>query len=110
MGKLYNPGTIASIRQFIEQENDDKRTGFRVLGRGKGRYSEEQKEYAIGQVQENGVRATARVLELARKTLQRWLKAQGITVRRCPAWVYDWAYWRRKRREKWERIRTRRGH
>ena len=49
-----------------------------------------------------GVRYTARTLGLQRKTIQRWLRAEGIQVKRCPDWVYDWAYWRRKRREKWE--------
>jgi len=29
--------------------------------------------------------------------------AKGITVKRCPDWVYDWAYWRRKRIEKLKR-------
>jgi len=30
------------------------------------------------------------------ETIQRWLRVKGIQVKRCPSWVYDWAYWRRK--------------
>ncbi len=69
------------------------------------RYAEEQKEYAINKAQEIGVRDTARLLQLSRKTIQRWLRAKGTRVKRCPDWVYNWTYWRRKRWEKWERIK-----
>ncbi|MBA7491691.1 hypothetical protein ES702_02239 [subsurface metagenome] len=92
-------------RALIAEEELNKREDFRALGSGKKRYTEEQKEYAINKAQEIGVRATARLLQLYRKTIQRWLRAKGIRVKRCPDWVYDWAYWRRKRREKWERIK-----
>jgi len=97
--------TRALIRASIEEENLNKRAEFRALGSGKKRYTEEQKEYAINKAQEIGVRATARLLQLSRKTIQRWLRAKGTRVKRCTDWVYDWAYWRRKRREKWERIK-----
>lgn len=93
------------IRASIVEEELNKREKFRALGSGKKRYNEEQKEYAINKAQEIGVRATARLLQLPRKTIQRWLRAKGTRVKRCPDWVYDWAYWRRKRREKWERIK-----
>ena len=97
--------TRALIRASIEEEILDKRAEFRALGSSKKCYTEEQKEYAIDSAREIGVRATARLLQLPRKTIQRWLRAKGIQVKRCPSWVYDWAYWRRKKREKWERIR-----
>lgn len=97
--------TRALIRASIEEEILDKRAEFRALGSGKKRYTEEQKEYVINKAQEIGVRATARLLQLSRKTIQRWLRAKGIQVKRCPSWVYDWVYWRRKRQEKWERRR-----
>jgi len=93
------------IRASIIEEKLNKREEFRALGSGKKRYTEEQKEYAINKAQEIGVRATARLLQLYRKTIQRWLRAKGTRVKRCPDWVYNWAYWRRKRREKWERIK-----
>ncbi len=97
--------TRVLIRAFIEEEILNKRAEFRALGSGKKRYTEEQKGYAINKAQEIGVRATARLLQLQRKTIQRWLGVKGIQVKRCPSWVYEWAYWRRKRWEKWERIR-----
>lgn len=93
------------IRASIIEEKLNKREEFRALGSGKKRYTEKQKEYAINKAQKIGVRATARLLQLSRKTIQRWLRAKGIRVKRCPDWVYNWAYWRRKRREKWERIK-----
>jgi len=92
--------------------NDEKRADFTARGSGKrkNRYTGNQKDWAIRQAQEIGVRATARLLGLQRKTIQRWLRAEGIWVKPCPDWVYDWAYWRRKRREKWDRIRAYRGY
>lgn len=98
------------IRAFIEGENENKRAEFHSLGAAKGRHTDAQKVYAIETAQEMGVRATARLLNLHRKTVQRWLRAGGIQVKRCPDWVRDWAYWRRKRREKWERIRGHQGY
>jgi hypothetical protein len=92
------------IRAAIDEENYYKRIEFYSLGSG-GHYSKEQKNYAIEKAQEIGVRATARLLKLPRRTLQRWLRAKGIKVKRCPDWVYEWAYRRRKSREKWERIK-----
>lgn len=77
------------IRAFIIEEKLNKREEFRALGSGKKRYTEEQKEYAINKAQEIGVRATARLLQLSRKTIQRWLRAKGTRVKCCPDWVYD---------------------
>lgn len=93
------------IKASIEEEMLNKRAEFRSLGSGKKRYTEEQKEYTINEAREIGVRATARFLQLPRKTIQRWLRVKGIQVKRCPSWVYEWAYWRRKRWENWERRR-----
>jgi DNA invertase Pin-like site-specific DNA recombinase len=100
------------IRAFIEELNEEKRFDFRFLGyrKKKHRYTQKQKDFAIRLAQEKGVRATAKILGLHRKTIQRWLRAEGIWVKRCPDWVYEWAYWRRKRNEKWERIRRYRGY
>jgi len=104
--------TKNAIRAFIQELNEEKRFEFRALGyrKKKKRYTQKQKDFAIKMTQEKGVRATARILELPRRTIQRWLRSQGIWVKRCPDWVYDWAYWRRKRNEKWERIRAYRGY
>ena len=100
------------IKALIEQFNEEKRFCFAALGyERKGlRFHPDQRAYAVRMAQESGVRGTARILRLHRKTIQRWLRAEGIWVQDCPDWVHDWAYWRRKRREKWERIKARRGY
>lgn len=100
-----------AIRKFIEEENQDQLDYFRFLGSKKGRYyTDKQKDYAIEKAKSIGVRATSRLLHVSRRTIQRWLRAKGITVKRCPDWVYGWAYWRNKRREKWDRIKAYRGY
>ena len=81
---------------------DEMREEFEAMGTG-GRYCQRQKEYALGLIDRFGVRATARILEMPRRTLQRWCREQGKYVRRCPDWVYSWAAKRRKRRGFWAR-------
>lgn len=105
--KLYDPRLMALKQAFIEGENENLRAEFEALNPKQPslRYTREQKEWAINKASEIGVRATARLLEIERKTIQRWLRKRGIRVRRAPSWVYEWAYWRRKRREKWARIK-----
>ena len=88
--------TRALIMALIEDENSFKRIEFHALSTGKRRYTGEQKEYAIDMAISIGVRATSRLLKPARRTIQRWLRANGITVKRCPDWGYSWAYWRKK--------------
>ena len=96
---------------FIEEENREKLFYFRTLSSKKrGHHTDKQKVYAIEKAQSMGVRATSRLLHLPRRTIQRWLRVKGIRVKRCPDWVYDWAHWRRKRREKWDRIKAYRGY
>jgi len=108
---MYNPGLMASIKLFIAEENEYLRAEFICLNPDESfRYTKEQKNWAINKALEIGVRATARILYLERKTIQRWLRESGTTVRRCPRWVYGWADQRNKRREKWERIKARRGY
>lgn len=95
------------LRALVNELNGEKAAEFKyMLGDGTRRYTRAQKEYAISMVKDKGVRATSRILELHRKTLQRWLRSEGIQVKRCPDWVYEWVYWRRKRNEKWERIKS----
>jgi hypothetical protein len=87
---------------IIEQENEMKRDIFRTLGVfGQKRYTEGQKQYAIEQAKEIGVRATARLLYIPRKTLQKWLRFNDITVSRYPAWLPKWV---ERRNRRWERI------
>jgi ActR/RegA family two-component response regulator len=94
--------TRAMIRALVEQSNEEKRAWFESLGQGY-RYNHEQRAYAFELIEESGVRATARILNTPRRTLQRWCKKHQVFVRRCPSWVYGWAQRRRKRRGFWER-------
>jgi hypothetical protein len=91
------------LRIFNWAENEKVRKRFLSLGDGKKVYSKAQKHFALSLIDENGVRATAKMLEIPRRTVQRWCRASGKPVKRCPAWVYDWAYRRYKRREFWRR-------
>ena len=93
----------ALIRLMQQQIYDEMALNFRALGNGGRRYTRPQKDYAIDQIDQYGVRATARILEMPRRTLQRWCRKYNVYVRRCPSWVYDWAAKRRKRRTFWER-------
>jgi len=77
---------------------------FHFLGLGKvGQYTKSQKDYAFNLINEYGVRATARILQVPRRTLQRWCRKYNVWVKRCPYWVYQWAERRRKKREFWQR-------
>ena len=92
-----------ATRALIELQNEETRFEFALLNEGKRNYSNRQKDFALSLVDTYGVRGTARVLLLHRRTIQRWCRAQGKEVMRCPLWVYEWAERRRKRREFWER-------
>ena len=95
--------TKAMILVMAEQFNEEKREHFRYLGHG-GHYTEKQIEYAFQIVREYGMRAASRILQISRRTLQRWnIKHSWMYFRRCPEWVYEWAERRRKRREFWAR-------
>ena len=85
-----------------QQYYEEKRYEFLDLGKG-GQYTEAQKHFAFELISEYGIRATARILKIPRRTLQRWCRENGVFVKRCPYWVYGWAERRRKRREFWER-------
>ena len=91
------------IRMMIEAENRRQLSYFTSLNPTRRHYTSEQIEYVIEKAKSIGIRATSRLLHVPRRTIQRWLRTQGITVKRCPDWVYDWAYWRRKRIEKLKR-------
>ena len=110
--KMYEPGGMASIKILIAEQNEDLRAEFLGLNpkTESFRYTQEQREWAMNKAVEIGVRATARLLSLQRKTIQRWLRKSGVNVRRCPGWVKEWANQRNKRREKWGRIKANRGY
>lgn len=88
------------MRLMQQQFYEEIKAEFISLGRG-GHYTDEQKEYAIALIDEYGIRATARILSLPRRTLQRWCRQYDVYVKRCPTWVYEWAERRRKKREFW---------
>ena len=94
-------GSNRLIKMMIQQMNEDKRDCFLSLGKG-GQYTESQKRYAFELINEHGTRATARILQIPRRTLQRWCRQYGIYVKRCPSWVVEWARRRRKKREFWQ--------
>ena len=102
----YQPMSRASrkemFRAMAEEFNEEKRYEFDSLGNS-GQYNDEQKNYAFELINESGVRATSRILEIPRRTLQRWCRRHRVIVRRCPFWVYEWAERRRKKREFWQR-------
>jgi len=81
---------------------DDLHGQFEAMGAG-GWYNRHQKDYALKLIDKYGVRATARILDVPRRTLQRWCRRQSKRVRRCPAWVYSWAASRREKRTFWSR-------
>jgi len=95
-------GTKQLIRSMINEFNEEKRHSFISLGIG-GQYTKAQKQYAFELIGEHGIRATARILHLPRRTLQRWCRMYEIYVKRCPTWVFEWAERRRKKREFWQR-------
>jgi len=93
--------TKEMMRLMHKQIYEEKRDSFLSLG-DQGRYSEAQKRFAFELIGEYGMRATARILEIPRRTLQRWCRQNGIYVKRCPSWVREWARRRRKKRRFWE--------
>ena len=90
------------IRYMQQQCYEEIKAEFIDLGKD-GHYTDLQKRYAIKQIQEYGVRATASILSMPRRTLQRWCRQYDINVKRCPEWVFEWAEKRKKRREFWQR-------
>lgn len=92
----------AFFKLLIEGFDEEKRSWFRALNDG-GRYTQGQKDYAFELIEQFGVRATAKILLIPRRTLQRWCRKQDVYVKRCPDWVYGWVERRRKRREFWQR-------
>ena len=92
--------TRAVIMQAQQAVYDEMRLEFEAMSEG-GRYCQRQKDRVFALIDEYGVRATARILQIPRRTLQRWCRIHSKPVRRCPEWVYAWADKRRKRREFW---------
>ena len=100
---MSNTHIRTMIQIMAEVFNEEKRDQFHYLGKGKRNYTNKQKNYALSLIDTYGVRATARILQIPRRTIQRWCRKYHRMVSRCPAWVYEWAERRRRRREFWER-------
>ena len=98
MGGALTKELMRLMHKQIYKEKGDL---FLSLG-NRGHYSEQQKRFAFELIGEYGMRATSRILEIPRRTLQRWCRQYGIHVRRCPSWVFEWARLRRKKRRFWE--------
>ena len=81
MNRLDKLGTKALIRLWIEAENRENLSYFQNLNPKGGNYTKVQKEYVVEKAKSIGVRATSRLLHLPRKTIQRWLREKGITVK-----------------------------
>jgi len=86
---------------LVKLANEEERTIFESLGNG-SHYTDDQKDCAFYLIEKKGIRATAKILKIPRRTLQRWCRQYGIRVKRCPEWVYKWAERRRKRKAFWE--------
>ena len=90
----------AYLKTLVEFFNEEKRELFQAFGEG-GHYTQSQKDYAFELIDEYGIRATAKILQIPRRTLQRWCRKNGVWVKRCPYWVYGWVERRRKRQDFW---------
>jgi len=102
MRRLSRTGLKKLISGFMQEVNEEKRRDFLAFGNG-GWYTHKQKNYAFELISKSGIRASARILHLHRRTLQRWCRRYGIAVSRCPEWVYVWAGRRRGRRKFWSK-------
>jgi hypothetical protein len=89
------------ISLLIEVENEENRMRFYSLDENKRNYSHGQQTFALSLVDIHGVRATARLLEIPRRTIQRWCTKEGKQVKRYPDWMYEWAEKKRRKREFW---------
>ena len=89
------------ILMMQQQFYEEKRYHFLALG-NKGQYTESQKHFAFELISEYGVRATTRILQIPRRTLQRWCRKYHIFVKRYPSWVFEWAERRQKKRRFWQ--------
>ena len=92
-----------ALLDFYESLNNEKYWEFLFLGDKSRIYTFRQKSYAFWHIENWGIKATARILKVSRRTLQRWCRYHNIFVSNCPDWVYKWADARKKRKEFWKR-------
>ena len=84
----------AYLKTLVGFFNEEKRELFQAFGEG-GHYTQRQKDYAFELIDEYGIRSTARILQIPRRTLQRWCRKNGVFVKRCPSWVSEPRIFRR---------------
>lgn len=89
------------IKSLINAFNEEKRYQFLAYGDGGRNYKKAQMLYAISLIDIHGLRGTARILEIPRRTLQRWCRKYGKVPSRCPNWVYERAERWRKRKNRY---------
>lgn len=65
------------------------------------KYSPQQQKYALEKCLEIGIRATARLINVNRRTLQIWCRYYDICIPRYPEWMESWADRKRRRRDFW---------
>lgn len=95
---------VELFRELAREYNQDKKAEFDRLGYlYSWRYTDEQKKYALEMATRSGIRATARILEIPRRTIQRWRSQFHIEIKRFPDWVYPWVKGRNKRNEFWQK-------
>lgn len=93
---------LDGLGDFHEEMKWCRQIDFYALQDYKSRYySPKQKEFVFNHVSNYGVRTTARILEIQRKTIQRWCRQYGVKVKRCPDWVRPWAFRRNRRKKVW---------
>jgi len=54
------------------------------------KYTQRQQAFALNQIYEYGVRATARILGIPRSTLQNWIRKYDVNIPRYPHWMGMW--------------------
>jgi transposase-like protein len=93
----------ALLLAYLDEWHAELRNDWLDLADGHaGRYSAAQRRRALELVREHGVSATARILRVGRRTLQRWSREAG-QVNGVPGWVRPWAERRRRERERMAR-------
>ena len=90
----------ALLLAYLDEWHRELRDEWLDLSDGHARrYSAAQRRRALELVREHGVSATARILRVGRRTLQRWSREAG-QVNAVPHWVLPWAERRRQERER----------
>lgn len=91
------------FKSMIDYYNAEKRDEFKAMTTGH-RYTDDQKQFVFDLIKKIGIRATAKVLDIPRRTIHRWTAKHGVKVKRSPDWVYIRAGQRKKNQVFWSQI------